>query len=254
MPSFDRSIRTAAVAFLALLATAATVCARQESAGRETPPALPAISERMRRFIDDHEISGAVTLVATPDRIVHLDATGKADIAEGKPMRPDTIFWIASMTKPITATAVLMLQDEGKLSVDDPVEKYLPEFKDLKTADGKPGTAHDPPPAHAHLRHGRGHALTRPVRSRTWPGSSRSMSQNRSPSSRARSGPTASRESTPPRGSSRSSRASRSTSSSSSGCSGPLGMKDTTFYLTEAAASAAGHIVSPNGQGDARGD
>ena len=53
-------------------------------------------------------------------------------------MRPDTIFWIASMTKPITATAVLMLQDEGKLSVDDPVEKYLPEFKGLKTADGKP--------------------------------------------------------------------------------------------------------------------
>ena len=53
-------------------------------------------------------------------------------------MRPDSIFWIASMTKPITATAVLMLQDEGKLSVDDPVEKHLPAFKDLKTADGKP--------------------------------------------------------------------------------------------------------------------
>jgi CubicO group peptidase (beta-lactamase class C family) len=53
-------------------------------------------------------------------------------------MRPDTIFWIASMTKPITATAVLMLQDEGKLSVDDPVEKYLPEFGRLMTADGKP--------------------------------------------------------------------------------------------------------------------
>ena len=79
-----------------------------------------------------------MTLVATPERIVHLDATGKADIGEGKPMLPDTIFWIASMTKPITATAVLMLQEEGKLSVDDPVEKYLPEFKNLKTADGKP--------------------------------------------------------------------------------------------------------------------
>ncbi len=76
--------------------------------------------------------------MATPDRIVHLDAIGKADIAEDKPMRPDTIFWIASMTKPITGAAVLMLQDEGKLSVDDQVEKYLPEFKDLKTADGKP--------------------------------------------------------------------------------------------------------------------
>jgi CubicO group peptidase (beta-lactamase class C family)/predicted glycoside hydrolase/deacetylase ChbG (UPF0249 family)/lysophospholipase L1-like esterase len=138
VPSFDRSSRTAAVAFLALLATAATVCARQESPGRETPPALPAISERLRPFIDNHEISGATTLVATPDRIVHLDAAGKADIAEGKPMRPDTIFWIASMTKPITAAAVLMLQDEGKLSVDDLVEKHLPEFKDVKTPAGNP--------------------------------------------------------------------------------------------------------------------
>ncbi len=108
----------------------------QDSAG--TQPSIPAIGERMRKFVEDHEISGAVTLVAAPDRIVHLDATGKADIAGGKPMRPDSIFWIASMTKPITATAVLMMQDEGKLSVDDPVEKHLPEFKDLKSADGKP--------------------------------------------------------------------------------------------------------------------
>ena len=57
----------------------------------------------MRQFVAAKEISGAVTLVATPDRIVHLDATGQADIDEGKPMRPDTIFWIASMTKPVTA-------------------------------------------------------------------------------------------------------------------------------------------------------
>jgi CubicO group peptidase (beta-lactamase class C family) len=52
-------------------------------------------------------------------------------------MKPDTIFWIASMTKPITATAVMMLQEEGKLSVEDPVGKYVPELKDLKTRDGK---------------------------------------------------------------------------------------------------------------------
>ncbi len=105
--------------------------------GEEIRP-ISAISERMRPLVDDREVSGLVTLVATPDRIVHLDAIGSADIAAGRPMRPDTIFWIASMTKPITATAVLMLQEEGKLSVDDPVEKHLPEFKDLKTADGKP--------------------------------------------------------------------------------------------------------------------
>ena len=53
-------------------------------------------------------------------------------------MRPDNIFWIASMTKPVTAAAVLMLQDEGRLSVDDPVAKYLPELAKVKTSDGKP--------------------------------------------------------------------------------------------------------------------
>ncbi len=108
----------------------------QESA--EGARSIPAITERMRPFVDNHEVSGAVTLVATPERIVHLDAIGKADIAADRPMRTDTIFWIASMTKPITATAVLMLRDEGKLSVDDEVEKHLPEFKNLKTTDGKP--------------------------------------------------------------------------------------------------------------------
>jgi CubicO group peptidase (beta-lactamase class C family) len=78
-----------------------------------------------------------VTLVATPDRILHLDATGNASLSPAEPMRSDAIFWIASMSKPILGTLMLMLQDEGLLSVDDPVEKYLPEFKDFKAADGK---------------------------------------------------------------------------------------------------------------------
>jgi len=104
----------------------------------ETPPAIPAISDRLRESIAAHEIAGAVTLVATPDRIVHLDATGNAALNPSEPMRTDSIFWIASMSKPILGTLILMLQDEGLLSVDDPVEKYLPEFKGLKTADGKP--------------------------------------------------------------------------------------------------------------------
>jgi CubicO group peptidase (beta-lactamase class C family) len=123
---------------LSFLSTPARVHGGQESGEGATPPAISSISERMRPFVEEKEVSGAVTLVATPDRILHLDATGKADVAEDRPMRPDTIFWIASMTKPVTATAVLMLQDEGKLSVDDPVEKHLPEFKGLKDADGRP--------------------------------------------------------------------------------------------------------------------
>jgi CubicO group peptidase (beta-lactamase class C family) len=127
----------AAVA-LSLVLAPARVSARQESSARNDPPVLSAIAERLRYFVDDKQIAGATTLVATRDGIVHHDAIGKADIAHDKPMRADTIFWIASMTKPVTATAVLMLQDEGQLSIDDPVEKYLPEFKSIKTADGKP--------------------------------------------------------------------------------------------------------------------
>jgi CubicO group peptidase (beta-lactamase class C family) len=87
------------------------------------------VPERMKAFVEDGTISGAVTLVARHDRMLSVDAVGLADIKAAQPMRPDSLFWIASMTKPITAVAVLLLQDEGKLNVEDPVEKYLPEFK-----------------------------------------------------------------------------------------------------------------------------
>ena len=102
------------------------------------PQKLRAVPEAMKKFVDDHEISGAVTLVATRDRFVQLEAVGSADLEKGTPMKPDTIFWIASMTKPVTATAILILQDEGKLSIDDPASKYLPELASLTGPDGKP--------------------------------------------------------------------------------------------------------------------
>jgi CubicO group peptidase (beta-lactamase class C family) len=101
-------------------------------------PRIPAVSAAMSTGVARREIAGAVTLVATPDDIVHLEATGLADLAGGTPMAPDSIFWIASMTKPVTAVAVLMLEEEGKLSVDDPVSKYLPEIGSLKLPDGQP--------------------------------------------------------------------------------------------------------------------
>lgn len=90
---------------------------------------LREIPQRMQRFVATHEISGAVTLVARNGQVVALDAVGMSDLKTAKPLRPDDLFWIASMTKPMTATAILMLQDAGKLSVEDPVDKYLPEFK-----------------------------------------------------------------------------------------------------------------------------
>ena len=95
---------------------------------QSAPPVMNGVNERMQGFVEAREIAGAVTLVGDKDTILHLSATGHADIDARRPMTTDALFWIASMTKPITATAVMMMQDAGKLSVDDPVSKYLPEF------------------------------------------------------------------------------------------------------------------------------
>jgi CubicO group peptidase (beta-lactamase class C family) len=92
----------------------------------------------MQKCADDREVAGSVTLVGADNGVVHLDAVGKADLAANRQMSSDDLSWIASMTKPVTGAAVMMMQDEGKLQVDDLVEKYIPEFADLKTADGEP--------------------------------------------------------------------------------------------------------------------
>ena len=80
-------------------------------------------------FVERHTLAGAVTLVASKDKVLSLEAVGWADIAMRKPMKTDALFWIASQSKPMTATALMMLVDEGKVNVEDPVENYLPEFK-----------------------------------------------------------------------------------------------------------------------------
>ncbi len=87
------------------------------------------IAPKLQPFVDSHSLAGAVTLVATKGQILCLEAVGFADIAAKRAMKTDDIFWIASQSKPITATALMMLVDEGKVNVEDPVEKYLPEFK-----------------------------------------------------------------------------------------------------------------------------
>ncbi len=104
----------------------------------DTPPKLPGIGTAMQTAVEAREIAGAVTMVVSKDKIVHCEATGLADIAKNDPIRPDSMLWIASMTKPVTGVALLMLQDEGKLKVTDPVAKYLPEFARLKTPSGRP--------------------------------------------------------------------------------------------------------------------
>ena len=93
-----------------------------------------AIAPAMQTFVDEGDVSGMVTLVASKDRIVHQAAVGTSDGT--RRMRTDDLFWIASMGKPITAVAAAMLVDEGKLKFDDPVEKYIPAFGNLKVSGG----------------------------------------------------------------------------------------------------------------------
>jgi CubicO group peptidase (beta-lactamase class C family) len=105
--------------------------------GMDSGP-LAEVAQRMQEFTQQQKLAGAVTLVARQGRIVHLEAVGQADIDNKLPMRKDTIFGIASMTKPITGAAVMVLVDEGKLALDDPVSKYIPAFKDAALASGPP--------------------------------------------------------------------------------------------------------------------
>ena len=99
------------------------------------------IDECMEAFVRKREIAGAVTLVADAERVLHLGAVGDAilkDTSSGtqEPLRVDSIFWIASMSKPVTGVCVMQLADQGKLSLDDPIDRYLPEMRDLKNDAG----------------------------------------------------------------------------------------------------------------------
>ncbi len=95
------------------------------------------ITDALQPFVADKEIAGAVTLVASSSGVLNVTTIGKSDLSSAQPMDAQSIFWIASMTKPVTGVAVMMLKEQGKLNLDDPVEKYLPEYKQLKDSDGK---------------------------------------------------------------------------------------------------------------------
>lgn len=97
---------------------------------------LAAIKPAMQRFVDSGDLAGAVTLVGRSTGTLHHEAVGFRDLAAGDPMTKETLFRIASMTKPITAVAVMILVDEGKLNPDDDVAKHLPEFAGQTLAAG----------------------------------------------------------------------------------------------------------------------
>lgn len=105
---------------------------------KQVAPRMPSVSEAMAGFVKKKEIPGAVTLVASSDKLWHLDASGYADLSNQKPLQTSDIFWIASMTKPMTGVCVMMLVETGKLRLDAPISDYLPEMKSLALSDGTP--------------------------------------------------------------------------------------------------------------------
>ena len=123
-----------------LLASWMAVCPIESSMGQQLPVAKPEdvgvsseklakITEFNQKLIADQKIAGAVIAVARSGKLVFLETAGMMDREAGRRMQPDTIFRIASMTKPITTVAAMILYDEGKIALEDPVSKYIPEFK-----------------------------------------------------------------------------------------------------------------------------
>ena len=112
---------------------------------------LTAVAAEMDRMVADGELVGMTAMVARRGQVVFEHATGTLDLETGAPMRLDSLIRIYSMTKPITSAAALMLVDEGKLDLDEPVTKFFPEWKDQTAYDGDEVVPVDPPVTAKHL-------------------------------------------------------------------------------------------------------
>jgi CubicO group peptidase (beta-lactamase class C family) len=139
-----RLTKLTTIAVLSLILISALAAAAQTP--RSNPEAvgisaerLKRINELMQRHIDAGSFSGSVTLVARNGRIAHLAAQGLMDVETRKPMAPNALFRIMSMTKPVVGVATLMMIEDGKVRLNDPVSRFIPQFKDLKVAVSQPG-------------------------------------------------------------------------------------------------------------------
>ncbi|HEX6994254.1 MAG TPA: serine hydrolase domain-containing protein [Gammaproteobacteria bacterium] len=117
---------------LGMLLAGATLAEEQAVIAGMSSERLDRLDEHFHRYVDDGLISGVVTYIVRHGQVVHEDAYGLADIAANRPMSQDTYFYLYSMTKPVTSVALLILYEEGKFQLDDPIADYLPELADLK--------------------------------------------------------------------------------------------------------------------------
>ena len=128
-----------ALGYLAVLMMVLTPLASSKDLPTVRPEIVGMSSERLarikpllQRYVDEGKVAGIQTLIARKGKIVHFEQVGKLDLDTHSALREDSLFRIYSMTKPITTTAAMILYEEGKLQLDDPVEKYLPAFKNKK--------------------------------------------------------------------------------------------------------------------------
>ena len=121
------------VTALTLPALTASPTAKPEEVGLSSER-LQRINQMIERRIAAGDLAGAVTIVARKGKVVHHSAQGVMDLESKKPMASSSMFRIASMTKPVIGVAVMMLVEEGKLHLNDPVSRYIPQFKDMKVA------------------------------------------------------------------------------------------------------------------------
>lgn len=133
--------------FCSLLLAVVVVSAGAADLGTARPEAVGMSSQRlklltteMKTIADRGDVSGVVTMVARKGKVVHLEAAGKRELEGGTPMQKDSIFRIYSMSKPITGVAMMILFEQGKWQLNDPVSKYIPEFADLKVAKVDPAS------------------------------------------------------------------------------------------------------------------
>ena len=135
------AIRCALLAAVALaVPTAASVTVVKPEEAGLSAARLQRITDMVQRHIAAGDLAGAVTVVARRGKVAHLAAQGVMDLDSKQPMTPASMFRIASMTKPVIGVSVMMLIEEGKLHLNDPVARYIPQFADMKVAVARPAT------------------------------------------------------------------------------------------------------------------
>jgi CubicO group peptidase (beta-lactamase class C family) len=97
---------------------------------------LARVNAWAQRLVEDGKVAGMITVVARHGKVAHFNTCGLADVKRETRMAPDTIFRFYSMTKPLTSTAIMMLYEEGRFQLDDPITRYLPCFKDMRVFAG----------------------------------------------------------------------------------------------------------------------